>query len=263
MIDIDFLPVQYHQKYAYRQAKPWQIIVVSSFLGLVALLTISQNVHRRFVERQLADLTAAYEMAMGQERQLADVQAQLKRTESEAELITYLRHPWPKSQLLSALLSNLPEEITLQQVQIIREVDNSVAAADRRPALVVGNSADQQKNMSPAERDIQILQSQSEGKQIVIILSGATVNSASLHHYLDEMQSNSLFVKAELGSVNSVGELSGGAIQFHAKLVVKPGYGQPGNPIDEQSTPSPQGATKTSSTPPMSFDEMFSHTVKN
>jgi hypothetical protein len=261
MIDIDFLPIQYHQKNAYRQAKPWQIIVVTSFLGLVALLTISQNVHRQFVERQLADLTPTYEMALGQERQLADVKAQLKRMACEAELITYLRHPWPKSQLLSALLSRLPEEITLQQLQITREAENSNATSDRRPAMVVGNSADQQKITSPAERDLQTLQNQSEGKQIVIILTGATANSAALHHYLDEMQSNSLFAKAELGSVTSAGETSGAAIQFHAKLVVKPGYGQPGNPIDEQKAPPPQNPPKTTSTPPMMFNELTSRTA--
>jgi len=258
MIDIDFLPVQYHQQNAYRQAKPWQIIVVTSFLGLVALLTISQNVHRRFVERQLADLTPAYEMALGQKRQLSEVQAQLKRTEYEAELITYLRHPWPKSQLLSALLSRLPEEITLQQLQITREAENSAAASERRPPVVLGNSADQQKFISPAERDIQTLQSQSEGKQIVIILTGATADSATLHHYLDEMQSNSLFAKAELGSVTSVGESSGAAIQFHAKLFVKPGYGQKGSPIEEQKTPLPQSPAKISSATPMMFNNVIS-----
>ena len=126
MIDIDFLPIQYHQKNAYRHAKPWQIIVVTSFLGLVVLVTISQYVHRRFVERELANLTPAYDMALGQMQQLANVQTQLKQMEKEAELITYLHHPWPRSQLLSALLSRLPEEITLQQLQITRELDNSV-----------------------------------------------------------------------------------------------------------------------------------------
>ena len=213
------------------------------------------------MERQLADLTPAYEMALGQERQLADVRVQLKRMECEAELITYLRHPWPKSQLLSALLSRLPEEITLQQLQIIRETDNSTAASDRRPLMVVGNTTDQQKSILPAERDLQTLKSQSEGKQIVIILTGSTTDSAALNHYLDEMQSNSLFAKAELGSVTSVGEASASAIQFHAKLVVKPGYGQAGSLIDEQKTPPPQSPPKISSAPPMMFNDATSRTA--
>ena len=131
MIDIDFLPDQYHQQNAYRQAKPWQIIVVISFLGLVALLAVSQNIRRRLVEKELDALTPAYELALSQTQQLSEVQAKLKQTESHAELITYLRHPWPRSQLLSALLSKLPEEITLQQLQITCEAENTGAALDR------------------------------------------------------------------------------------------------------------------------------------
>jgi DNA mismatch repair ATPase MutS len=236
MIDIDFLPIQYHQKNAYRQAKPWQIIVVTSFLGLVALLTISQKIHRRFVERELDELAPAYETAMAQEQRLADVQNQLKRMESEAKLITYLHHPWPRSQLLSALLSRLPEEITLEQLQITREADNSAAASDRRPAIHLANSGDQQKTLSPAERDLQILQNQSDDKQTVVILIGSTTDSAAVHRFLNEILSNPLFSKAELGSVTSVNESSGTTIQFQAKLVVKPGYGQPGGPADDQKT---------------------------
>ena len=38
-----------------------------------------------------------------------------------AELYTYLRHPWPRTQLFSALLRPLPEEITFLQVQIFRQ----------------------------------------------------------------------------------------------------------------------------------------------
>ncbi|MGD0382601.1 MAG: hypothetical protein ABSA77_03700 [Thermoguttaceae bacterium] len=243
MIDIDFLPVQYHQKNAYRQAKPWQIIVVTSFLGLVALLTISQKVHLRFVERELDELAPTYETALAQEQRLSDVQNQLKRMESEAELITYLHHPWPRSQLLSALLSRLPEEISLEQLQITREADNSAPASDRRPPIPLGNSGDQQKTLSPAERDLQILQNQSDDKQTVVILIGSTTDSAAVHRFLNEILSNPLFSKAELGSVTSVNESSRTTIQFQAKLVVKPGYGQPGGPADDQKTSRLQSST--------------------
>jgi len=70
MNDIDFLPEEYHQQHAYRHAKPWQIIVITSFLGLVALVTISQNVHRRFVEKELTELAPAFEKALGQKQYL-------------------------------------------------------------------------------------------------------------------------------------------------------------------------------------------------
>ena len=248
MIDIDFLPAQYHERNAYRQAKPWQIIVVASFLGLVALLTISQNIRRQLVEKELDALAPAYELALSQKQRLSEVQGQLKQSDSRAELITYLRHPWPRSQLLSALLSKLPEEITLQQLQITRELEIANPASDHAAPAAAPN-ADQQKALSPTERDLQSLQGQAEGRQTVVVLIGTTTDSSALHHYLDEMQSNTLFSKAEPGSVSSAGEPSSAEIEFHAKLVVRPGYGEPGSLMDEPKTPPEQSSPKTNSAP--------------
>lgn len=225
MNDINFLPLEYHEKHAYRHAKPWQIMVVSSFLGLVALVTISQSVHRRLVEKELAELAPAYETALNQKQQLTGIQAQLKQEEIEAELITYLHHPWPRSRLLSAMISRLPEEITLQQLHITHEAYHSVVTPERRPATILEKSPEELKSMPPAERDLKLLQNQYDGKQTVVILAGVTTDSAALHHFLDEIVSNSLFSKSELGSVTSLGDSSATAIQFNAKLFVKPGYG--------------------------------------
>lgn len=230
MNEIDFLPDQYHQKHIYRHAKPWQIMVVTSFLGLLVIVTISQNIHRRLVERELAELAPAYETALNQKQQLINAQTQLKRMEIEAELITYLRHPWPRSRLLSGLLTRLPGEITLHQLQVTREAGNTAAPTDRRPATTLEISPEQQKSIPPAQLDLQLLHSQLEGKQTVVILNGVTTDSAALHRFLDDILSNSLFTKTELGLVTSQNNSAGEEIQFNAKIFVKPGYGQSDGP---------------------------------
>jgi Tfp pilus assembly protein PilN len=239
MSDIDFLPIQYHQKNAYRHAKPWQIIVAASILGLLALATISQKVHCRLVENELRELGPAYEFAFSQKQHLVELEKQLKQKEIEAELITYLDHPWPCSQLLSALLVRLPAEITLQQLQIMRNRVSSAtvaAAAERHPAAITPKSAEVQKALPPAEADLNLLRGQCDGKQTVITISGVAADSAALPHFLAEIQTSSLFSKAELGSATGPGDRFDAAIQFHAKIYVKPGYGQPGGPADTTSS---------------------------
>jgi hypothetical protein len=226
MNEIDFLPDQYRQKHAYRHEKPWQIMVVTLFLGLVVIVTISQHVHSRMVEKELAELAPAYETALNQQQQLAGVQKQLKQMECEAALITYLHHPWPRSQLLSALLSSLPEEITLQQLQISCETGRSSVPAGNQAATVSEISPEQLKSMPPAERDLHYLKNQFHGKQTVVTLIGSTSDSAALHRFLDEILLNSLFYKAELGSVTSAGDRPEAAIQFNAKVFVKPPYSE-------------------------------------
>lgn len=263
MNDIDFLPAEYHQRQAYRHSKPWQIIVVTSFLGLVALVTISQNIHRRMVENELGDLAPAYEMALSQQRQLAGVQKQLKQMEIEARLVTYLRHPWPRSRLLSALSSRLPQEITLQQLQVIREAQQQTAAPISRPGTIIENPAEQQKSLPQAQLDLNALHNQCEGKQTVVILIGTTTDSNALHRFLDEILTNSLFSKVELGSVTTESDRPATAIQFHAKLFVKPGYGQFDRPKEEQIDTSPQSLQNNSFITPALLNKFASHSTKN
>jgi hypothetical protein len=234
MIEIDFLPIQYHQKNAYRQAKPWRIIVVSAFLCLVVIITISQAFHRRYLESEFNELGSAYEMAATQKQRYSDAQNQLKRLESEAELIAYLRHPWPRSQLIAALLSRLPDEITLEQLQITLQDGSITSPSNRRSTTASGDSDNQKSVLSPGERDLQYLSSRSEGKQTVVILTGSTTDSAAVHRFLNEILANTLFAKTELGFITSVNESSGTATQFQAKLIVRPGYGRPGGPGDNQ-----------------------------
>lgn len=179
MNDLDFLPLQYRQKNAYRHAKPWQIIAALSILGLLVIASISQNLHRRFVEKELAEITPAYEFACCQKQQLSEIQTRLKQREIEAELIAYLHHPWPCSQLLSALVLRLPEEITLQQLQITHEGVSYTAPAERRPTTIPVNPAEQQNSQTPAQRDLLFLHSLCDNKQTIIILSGVTTDSAA------------------------------------------------------------------------------------
>jgi hypothetical protein len=115
----------------------------------------------------------------------------------------------------------------------------------------------------PAERDLKTLQSQLDGKRTVIILIGTTTDSAALHHFLNDIPSDSLFSKAELASVTSVNEPSGAAIQFHAKLVIKPGYGQLDDSNEEQKIFSPQSPPNSSSiTPSVSSDFASQYSLK-
>jgi hypothetical protein len=233
MNDIDFLPIPYRHENAYLQAKPWQIIVVSAFLGLLVIVTISQHIHRRIVENELEGLTPAYEIAVSQKQRLADIRSQITSLEAEADLVVYLHNPWPRSQLLSVLMSRLPEEIMLQQLHISRDAEFVPSATGRITPPVSETSADKQKAAHPAKNDLQSIQNQFAGKQIIVMLTGTTADSAALHRFLDDIQSGSLFSKAELVSANSQSDNDGGTIHFNAKIFVKPGYGQENGRKDE------------------------------
>jgi hypothetical protein len=231
MYDIDFLPVEYRQKHAQRQSQPWQIVAAVATISLMAVAASTQHSRRHSVQEELAIIAPAYEAAVNQRNRLADVQTRLKAAKAGAELYTYLRHPWPRTQLLSALVTRLPKEIALQQVQILRELAAASSPAEVRMPVDKKTEEENRKLLPPAERDLAKLRARLDPLQTVVVLAGTATEGAILHRYIGDLDATDIFDKAELDNFNSVDNSKGSAVlQFRAVLHVQPGYGQPGGP---------------------------------
>jgi hypothetical protein len=251
MQDIDFLPVEYRQKHAQQQSQPWQIVASVAILALVAAAGVTQNHRRRAMQDDLAIIGPAYDAAVNQQNRLAEIQSRLKVAKAGAELVTYLRHPWPRSQLVAALVAPLPPEITIQQVQIVRQVSPTPAPTAMQSPVGIQTPVDKKteeetrKSLPPAERDLMRLRAQLDPMQTVVILTGTATESAILHRYIGELDATDIFDKAELDCFNSVDSNKGStAVQFRAVLLVQPGYGQPGGPTGPDKNYVAQGNTK-------------------
>lgn len=230
MQDIDFLPNEYRQRHAQRQSQPWQIFVAAAMLGLLVIAAGAQQYRRHALRNDLKTLDPAYETAMKQKTRLEQLQKQYQTAKASAELYTYLRHPWPRTQLLSALVGPLPEAVTMEQLQIMRE-SGAAAPVDSRSPADKKAEEDRLKAAPPAQRDLTKLSAKVDPIETVIVMTGTTTDVAALHRYIAALDAMEIFDKAELDSVNSMETGKGqGAIQFRAILTVQPGYGQPGGP---------------------------------
>jgi len=230
MQEIDFLPVQYRQKYARRQWRPWRVAVVTAFAVLLMAAVFGQRDRKRRAETELAAIVPQYDLAVGQNRRLAEIWTQLDAARNTAELLTYLRHPWPRTQLLAALLAPLPEGISLEELRITHETPQGRAVPERRPRAENALEGGQLNTLPPAARDLTRLREEFDKTKTVVLISGTTSDTAALHRYLGELGGTSLFSRAELDSLQSAGNQPAGTLQFRATLVVRPGYGQPGGP---------------------------------
>jgi hypothetical protein len=231
MQEIDFLPIEYRQKHARRQSQPWQLFVITAMVGLVATAALVQRFHRARVENDLATLVPVYDAAVNQQKRLAETQQQYAAATARANLYTYLRHPWPRSQLLSALVAPLPKMITLQQVQIIREMPAGGSAMPSQPPLDKKAEEEKLKLLTPADRDLSKLAGRLDPLHTVVILTGTATEIPALHTYIGKLDAMEIFNKAELDCFNAVDNSQSGAVlQFRAVLAVQPGYGQSGGP---------------------------------
>jgi hypothetical protein len=231
MTNIDFLPIEYREKHARRQSQPWQLFVITAMVGLVAAAAFVQRYNRRRVENDLVAIIPIYDTAVNQQKQLAEAQKHCELARARANLYTYLRHPWPRTQLLSALVAPLPQTITLQQVQILRELPAAASSTENRPVVDKKAEDEKLKLLTPADRDLSKLAGRLDALQTVVILTGTATEIPALHGYIGKLDATEIFDKAELDCFNTVdNNKSGTVLQFRAVLAVQPGYGQAGGP---------------------------------
>lgn len=229
MQQIDFLPAEYRQKHAQKRGRSWRLIVMLGLATSVLTAAWSQHQSRCRVEEELEAIVPRYEAAVGQNAELAELQSQLCLAQADAELLTYLRHPWPRTQILAAVLAPLSDDITFEKLHISREATSGSQSAERLSRTERQAEEEKTAKLPPAARDLKLLRGQIDQSRTVVIISGVTTESAALYRYLGELGKTALFAKCELESIESV-ENDGGTLRFNATLVVRPGYGQPGGP---------------------------------
>lgn len=227
MIDIDFLPAKYHEAKRQRRTRYVRLLVIASFLMLLALGGAGQYGLRLRVQHELDLVRLQFDDAQMRTRRLAELQGQLKEAEAQAQLWTYLRHPWPRTRVLSELLTPLPPAIRLVRLQIVAERHASAAAL-----VAAASQTDPKKAteaLPPATRDLRRLREQTDSADTVVILEGVTSDDISLHSYLGRLAGVPIFARAELTSIEELEGAKANTSQFRARLVLRPGLGQPGS----------------------------------
>lgn len=235
MNEIDFLPLEYHQKSAERRQRPWRTVVVLAFAALLGAATMVDLQRRQRLRNDLETIRPQYEKAVAQTARLADLQLQMRSARAEADLYTYLRHPWPRTQILAALLAPLPEEIVIEEltVQEERPASHEATRSSSKPAAKRLDPRAEEAELAklpPPARDLKRIRAEYDTKQTIVILTGQSPESAALHHYLGELGKNDLFRKVQLRSLDTLKSERGPTLRFVAVVQVRPGYGQPGGP---------------------------------
>lgn len=237
MNEIDFLPIEYRQKRGQQRAQPWRIAVLAGLALLVAIVAFAQQRRLARLDAQLAEVVPQYQAAVAGNEELKRLTGRIDAVRAEAELFTYLRHRWPTTQILDAILAPLPDEITFEQLEIRRENSPGPSAGERTSHADREAESRRLASLPAAAQDLEQLRSQSDGGKTMVTICGLTTDSAVLHRYLGELSRQSLFAKAELDTIES--DPITAKLRFRLSLVVRPGYGQPDGPAPPPSQPRP------------------------
>jgi hypothetical protein len=227
--EIDFLPASYREAGLKRKNTGLRVVAVVAFISLIGFAAIYQQHLRILSKRQLAEIAPLYDAAKLETQRLAQLQTRLAEAAKRAELRTYLRHPWPRSQLLAAVTESLPDDVELSKLEVLREP--LPTAEGESPRVVEKPGEANAPKLNPAQHDLQVLRDEWDKSRVVLLISGSTDNTPALHGYFDQLGRAPLFEKVEVGNVERVAGDPAGQMRFSARLLVRPGYGQPKGPI--------------------------------
>ncbi len=167
--DIDFLPVAYREVGIQRKNITLRAVVIIAFVALVGFGVAYQQHLRILAQQQLADLLPSYEQAQVELKRLGELQLLSQSIERQAELETYLKHPWPRTQIIAALVDQLPEEVQLDKISIVREPLPVNVNESHLAGVKVGETA--QTKLDPAQRDLEAIRGVYDRSRIVVQLA--------------------------------------------------------------------------------------------
>jgi hypothetical protein len=220
MHTIDFLPEHYRERRKQGRVRWWWALVVCLFGGVVVLTSSLQwvNVHRIKVE--LARLEMQVAVARQLDQQLLDLEAKVTAVSHHSNLYTFLQHPWPRTQILAAVVQPLPAELQLSSIRI---AETLIA----RPVATAAPEAGQEAAPPPhaAVADLQQLHDTHEAQRVVVILDGTTQEVEHLHKYLDALGQHPLIAEARLNTLETRKLETHSLVVFQLQLTVKSGHG--------------------------------------
>jgi hypothetical protein len=235
---IDFLPDIYRQRAALRRARLWWFAVFLLLGTAIGASATAQAWLRRSLDQELIALAPQFDATQEQVRTLTQLNAQITRANQEANLYTYLDHPWPRTQLLAEIVRPLPAGIRLSQLHI-REEEQARTVAEAGPRSLKADEP--AAPVSPPEFDLTRLQEQLDRKLATMEIDGHTADVARLHAYVESVNRSPLVATAHIKSLEAAAAGQPGRTRFTLRVVVKPGLCQAGEgPPPAASTAAPR-----------------------
>ncbi len=226
-MDIDFLPEKFRERYHVRYQRLWRVGVTLLFVGIVGGSASLQRWLRQDAQRQLDELTSTHVAALKINRQLASLYDRIDREKRQAALLTYLRHPWPTTQLLNQALSPLERGLTIGSLRLYAQ-HTAPPSAQQRGATAVAPQNKNSERKSGAEQDLKTLRARYDGRRYVVEISGVTRDLDAFHRYVGKLALMPLFEHVEIARLETASP-SDRQVEFLIRIEILPGPGQTGN----------------------------------
>lgn len=238
--EIDFLPARFKEQNTQGKVDLTRIVVLAVLAAILPALLLFQYGVYSSVRGRLSDLRVRYNKAKIEETRLDRLREEFVEASAAAELYTFLKHPWPTTQLLDATTRSLPRSVTLTELSLKLVADESESSGRRGKRK--GAAKNDVDARPAAQQDLDQLRKVAESGHWVLTVAGETLDTSELYDYIGRLADEPLFERADLESVQAPQGKEEEMAKFRARIVVHRGYGLPEGPTGSPAAASAKRA---------------------
>ncbi|MEW4562781.1 hypothetical protein AB1K70_09655 [Bremerella sp. JC770] len=217
--EIEFLPKKYREKRKSHNFQVSRLLVVVVMVAGMSAVLLYQLAALHAVNRQVAALEEPHERVMQLMQEVERQRAEVAIKRHHAKLLTFLEHPYPKSQVISAIASPLPSEITITRLQVTVE---QTAGANNKAPSEKGKKAPQGH---PMELDLKQLVDEAKSRRCTVEVEGTTDDTSCLYTFLASLHQAEIIESAKIESIDPHQNSDGTEFSnFTAHVKIKRGY---------------------------------------
>jgi Tfp pilus assembly protein PilN len=230
MKQIDFLPPRYRERRSAHKSHLWRLLVLVAFGAAVGAAAVGQHFLKRSAAAQVEAVDLAHALALAKNSQFSTLERELAEVRAGAQLYAYLKHPWPRTQILLALAEPLPPELTLTEITVSRESLDEQQRSETGRQRRRRESEEAEAGLLPWERDLARLREEYDKRRTVVRITGRTSSIDRLNEYLARLSASPLVAQAELSSLESADkspeQTASGNSTFHLRILIVAAHGQ-------------------------------------
>lgn len=217
--EIEFLPKKYREKRKSHNFQVSRLLLIVLVVASMSAVVLYQLASLHAVNREVATLDQQHAKVMQLMQEVERRRAEVAVKRHHAKLLTFLDHPYPKSQVISAIANPLPTEITITRLQLTVE---QTAVAGQKPVSEKGKSAPQGH---PMELDLKQLIDDAKSRHCTVEVEGTTDDTSCLYTFLASLHQAEIIESAKIESIDPHQNSDGSEFSnFTAHVKVKRGY---------------------------------------
>lgn len=222
MNEIEFLPKKYLEKRARSNVKWSRLLLLMLVLVGIVGVGLYQVAALHHLHSQLAEVDDEHQRIVKLMTEVNNKREVLNRLQHSARLLTFLEHPYPRSQILAALVNPLSDQIALSQIHLThQQTDPNVFRT-----LADLSDPKQAATVHPMKQDLNTLTAESRLRQCTVELAGTTDDPSTLYNFLTALHQSEIVETAKIESIDPHHRADGTEFSnFTAHIKIKRGYG--------------------------------------